>query len=98
MESSILNWRKSSYSGGNGGSCVEVADSTSRVLVRDTTDRTGPALAFSQQDWREFTRRIRSGQAGRLTGSTKGRSRHVRERPFAVPAYRRRRRRHGFEC
>ncbi len=31
-------WRKSSYSGPNGGECVEVA-ATGAVLVRDTADR-----------------------------------------------------------
>ena len=36
------NWRKSSYSGSNGGECVEVAVA-GHVLVRDTTDRNGPA-------------------------------------------------------
>ena len=35
------NWRKSSYSADNGGACVEVA-SAEAVLVRDTTDRSGP--------------------------------------------------------
>ena len=37
-------WRKSSYSGGNGGSCVEVGaqPQAGRVLVRDTKDRQGP--------------------------------------------------------
>ena len=42
-------WRKSSYSGGNGGNCVEVGAHAEpgRVLVRDTTDRQGPVLAFS---------------------------------------------------
>ena len=46
MEGASLNWRKSSYSGNGGQSCVEVA-STDVVLVRDTTDRTGPVLAYS---------------------------------------------------
>jgi hypothetical protein len=40
------NWRKSSYSGDNGGACVEVA-SADAVLVRDTTDRSGPVVAFT---------------------------------------------------
>ncbi len=39
------NWRKSSYSGDNGGECVEVALAQA-VLVRDTTDRDGPVLTF----------------------------------------------------
>ena len=48
------NWRKSSYSGDNGGECVEVA-SAEAVLVRDTTDRNGPVLTFTADAWRSFT-------------------------------------------
>jgi hypothetical protein len=42
-------WRKSSYSGGNGGGCVEVGAQShaSRVLVRDTKDREGLVLRFT---------------------------------------------------
>ena len=39
-------WRKSSYSGDNGGECVEVA-TAGAVLVRDTADRGGPVLTFT---------------------------------------------------
>jgi hypothetical protein len=46
-------WRKSTYSGSNGGECVEVA-SAGAVLIRDTTDRTGPVLTFSAKAWRAF--------------------------------------------
>ncbi len=52
MES--LNWRKASYSAANGGGCVEVAGHASRVLVRDTQDRTGPVLRFTPGAWRRF--------------------------------------------
>jgi hypothetical protein len=52
------NWRKSSYSGSNGGECVEVATAGS-VLVRDTTDRTGPVLTFTAEAWRAFTATIK---------------------------------------
>jgi hypothetical protein len=46
MEDQInVSWRKSSYSGNGGGNCVEVADQATRVLVRDTQDRTGPVLS-----------------------------------------------------
>jgi Domain of unknown function (DUF397) len=55
MESS---WRKSSYSGDNGGECIEVA-ATEDVLVRDTADRCGPVLAFTDEVWRAFTATIR---------------------------------------
>jgi Domain of unknown function (DUF397) len=51
-------WRKSSYSGDNGGACVEVAVADA-VLVRDTTDRRGPVLAFTPEAWRAFAATIR---------------------------------------
>jgi hypothetical protein len=49
-------WRKSSFSGGNGGGCVEtgVADA-GRVLVRDTTNRDGGTLTVPAGAWRAFT-------------------------------------------
>jgi hypothetical protein len=53
-----MEWRKSSYSGANGGACVEVAPAEG-VAVRDTTDRDGVTLEFSAQAWQEFTRRLR---------------------------------------
>ena len=51
-------WRKSSYSGSNGGECVEVA-TAGAVLVRDTADRSGPVLRFTAEAWRAFTAAIR---------------------------------------
>jgi hypothetical protein len=48
-------WRKSSYSGTNGGDCVEAAHGAGRILVRDTTDRRGVALSISPDAWRRFT-------------------------------------------
>jgi Domain of unknown function (DUF397) len=49
-----MDWRKSSYSDSNGGSCVEVA-SGGAVQVRDTTDRDGGTLEFSAEAWAAFT-------------------------------------------
>ncbi len=54
-------WRKSSYSTSNGGNCVEVAGRESRVLVRDTQDRTGPVLRFAPGVWRRFADQVKSG-------------------------------------
>jgi hypothetical protein len=54
-------WRKSSYSGGNGGNCVEVGAQAGRVLVRDTSDRQGPALRFTPGAWQRFADQVRSG-------------------------------------
>lgn len=49
-----ISWRKSSYSGENGGECVEVGTvvGADRVLVRDTKDRSGLILAFGAEAWR----------------------------------------------
>ena len=52
------NWRKSSYSGDNGGECVEVV-TAGTVLVRDTADRNGPVLTFTPDACRAFTTAIR---------------------------------------
>jgi hypothetical protein len=49
------SWRKSSYSGTNGGDCVEAADAADGILVRDTTDRGGVVLSISPDAWHRFT-------------------------------------------
>jgi hypothetical protein len=54
-----MDWRKSSYSGANGGQCVEAA-SRGGVMVRDTTDRDGVMLEFSTGAWAAFVVRLRS--------------------------------------
>jgi Domain of unknown function (DUF397) len=53
-----VDWRKSTYSTGNGGDCVEVA-SDHMVMVRDTTNRDGGTLAFSAAAWERFLGTIR---------------------------------------
>ena len=56
-------WRKSSYSGGNGGECVECATTRATtqalVLVRDTKSPAIPALAFPAPAWQAFTQSIK---------------------------------------
>ncbi len=54
-------WAKSSLSGGNGGNCVEVARlAGGRIGVRDSKDRSGPALVFTPGEWAAFTRWVRA--------------------------------------
>jgi hypothetical protein len=49
-------WRKSSFSGSNGGNCIESASVPGAVLVRDTKDDgNGPVLAFTPAAWLAFT-------------------------------------------
>jgi Domain of unknown function (DUF397) len=55
-------WRASSYSGANGGQCIEVAGhhDGKRVLVRDTKNRAGVMLRFSPQAWRRFVGQVKA--------------------------------------
>lgn len=53
------DWRKSTYSDGNGGQCVEAASGKDAVMVRDTTDRNGGMLAFSAETWQTFVTRLK---------------------------------------
>jgi hypothetical protein len=48
-----VGWRTSSYSWGN-GDCVQVAPASDRVLVRDSKNPDGPALALPTPAWRAF--------------------------------------------
>ena len=52
-------WRKSSYSDGNGGDCVETASCDGVILVRDTTDRDGGTLALAAPAWTAFVEALR---------------------------------------
>ncbi|MET9292374.1 DUF397 domain-containing protein [Streptomyces sp. NPDC003077] len=51
-------WRKSSYSGGGGDNCVEVAVTRAYVRVRDSKDEQIDQLTLSHIAWAEFTRHI----------------------------------------
>ena len=63
MDVSSATWRKSSYSGGNGGGCVEIARNLPGIVaVRDSKDRTGPVLTFTPAAWEAFTAGVKSGE------------------------------------
>lgn len=48
-------WRKSTYSGGNGGQCIEVATNLPGVVaVRDSKNPDGPKLPLSPAQWHDF--------------------------------------------
>ncbi|MFD3541658.1 DUF397 domain-containing protein [Streptomyces sp. NPDC058662] len=52
---SAATWRKSSYSNGTGGECVEVADGVvGAVPVRDSKVRDGAVLVVSARAWAGF--------------------------------------------
>ncbi|MFJ9173231.1 DUF397 domain-containing protein [Streptomyces sp. NPDC102360] len=49
-----LAWFKSSYSGSQGDSCVEVAIAEQAVHVRDSKDLRRPAFVVGAQGWGRF--------------------------------------------
>ncbi len=51
---SELAWFKSSYSGTEGGQCVEVAAGSAAVHVRDSKTEAGPMLVVSLEAWTRF--------------------------------------------
>jgi hypothetical protein len=54
------NWRKSTYSGGQGGNCVEVASAPGLVAIRDTKDKGhGPVLHVSPAAFRKLVISVR---------------------------------------
>ena len=55
-----LKWVKSSYSGGSGGNCVEVASQPGMVAVRDSKHPTGPELRITPGSWQAFARSLKS--------------------------------------
>jgi Domain of unknown function (DUF397) len=62
MDLAQAKWRKSSYSNGNGGACVEVARNLpDAVVVRDSKDPDGATLDFAADQWQAFTARVKSG-------------------------------------
>ena len=62
-------WRKSTYSSGNGGACVEVAvvpgskeGSDYVITMRDSKDPDGPVLTFTPDEWKAFTLGVQDGE------------------------------------
>jgi hypothetical protein len=54
-------WRTSTRSSGNGGACVEVAPVDVSVAVRDSKDRSGPALLVHGAAWTSFIANAKHG-------------------------------------
>lgn len=55
METPVTSpWRKSSWSNGGGGGCVEVARTSGTVLIRDTTNRAAGHIDVAPEVWTDF--------------------------------------------
>jgi Domain of unknown function (DUF397) len=64
MNLTSAQWRKSSYSGNNGGDCVEVARNLPGVVaVRDSKDPDGAALIFTPGEWATFSTSVKAGES-----------------------------------
>lgn len=62
MDLSTADWRKSSYSNGGGGNCLEVADGLPGLIpVRDSKLTDGPALTFPTTAWAPFVTALAKG-------------------------------------
>ena len=63
MDLTSAPWRKSSYSGSDGGNCIEAAPGflTGIVPVRDSKDPQGPALLFTADAFASFVAAVKSG-------------------------------------
>ncbi|MFE3170054.1 DUF397 domain-containing protein [Amycolatopsis sp. NPDC059090] len=58
-------WRRSSFSGPDGGTCVEVNFSAAGTVgVRDSKLANSPVLMFSPQGWRALTDAVRGDMTG----------------------------------
>ena len=62
VDPSGATWRKSTYSNGSGGNCVEVADLPNGRAVRDSKHPEGPTLEFTREGWQAFVQGIQAGE------------------------------------
>ncbi|RSN68113.1 DUF397 domain-containing protein [Actinomadura sp. WAC 06369] len=60
MDLTKAAWRKSSYTGPNGGDCVELASFAETVAVRDSKDPDGPMLAVDRRAFAELLTSIKA--------------------------------------
>ncbi|MGW3361494.1 DUF397 domain-containing protein [Streptosporangium canum] len=63
QELRAATWIKSSYSGSNGGNCVEVAALSGGCRgIRDSKNPLGPALVFTPDEWNAFVGGVKNGE------------------------------------
>ena len=60
MDVTGVAWRKSSYSGDNGGTCVEVGTFGPAIAVRDSNHPDGPQLTFPPATRTAFTAHLKA--------------------------------------
>ncbi|MGI5215076.1 DUF397 domain-containing protein [Plantactinospora sp. CA-290183] len=63
VDLSRAGWRRSSFSNGQ-GNCVEVAETSIGVGVRDSKDVAGPTLVFDRSAWAALIAEVKDGRPG----------------------------------
>lgn len=63
-----LTWRKSSYSGANGGDCVEIADAGTALLVRNSKRVSAGTIRFTRSEMAAFIAGCKAGEFDDLEG------------------------------
>ncbi len=65
--SALTTWRKSTYSGGDSGQCLEVNDRAraAHVPVRDSKNPHGPAVVFTSGAWTAFVGAVKAAERPR---------------------------------
>lgn len=59
---SLAPWRKSSYSNGRRGECVEAATGARFAALRDSKYPHRGALSFSSREWQAFVEAVKGEQ------------------------------------
>ncbi len=75
-----LTWRKSSYSGANGGDCVEIADTGTALLVRNSKRVSAGTVRFTHSEMAAFIAGCKAGEFDDLRGPS-GPDQHASGRP-----------------
>ena len=57
-----LTWRKSSFTGGNGGTCVEIAATDNGVLVRNSNQPDAGTIAFTRSELAAWINGCKAGE------------------------------------
>ena len=55
-------WRKSSFSGPNGGNCVEMAETADGVLVRNSRNPNSGSVAFTRSELAAWIAGCKAGE------------------------------------
>ncbi len=63
LNQDLVQWRKSSYSGGSENTCIEVSDGFPGIVpVRDSKNPQGPAILFPASGWTSFVSAVKNGE------------------------------------